>query len=70
MKTSSSGEGCVGSPSRKPSIISGAVSILSSLTMVLLTSLLLVITADTHLELLYLGTGSVGYFVSLQFASG
>ena len=38
--------------------------------MVLLTSLLLVITADTHLELLYLGTGSVGYFVSLQFASG
>ena len=42
MKTSSSGEGCVGSPSRKPSIISGAVSILSSLTMIVVSIYLLI----------------------------
>ena len=52
------------------SSLSPRTLILTSLTMVLLTSLLLVITADTHLKLLYLGTGSIGYFVSLQFASG
>ena len=52
------------------SSLSPRTLILTSLTMVLLTSLLLVTTAHTHLELLYLGTGSIGYFVSLQFASG
>ena len=44
--------------------------ILASLSMTVLSSLLLVTTADTHLELLYLGTGATGYLVSLQFASG
>ena len=44
--------------------------ILTSLVMSVLTALLLVLTAHRYLELLYLGTGATGYFVSLQFASG
>ena len=49
MKTSSSGEGCVGSPSRKPSIFSGAVSILSSLTMIVVSIYLLINTTAYNL---------------------
>ena len=44
--------------------------ILTSLIMSVLTALLLATTAQRYLELLYLGTGATGYFVSLQFASG
>ena len=52
------------------SSLSPRTLILASLSMTVLSSLLLVTTADTHLELLYLGTGATGYLVSLQFASG
>ena len=44
--------------------------ILASLVMTVLSALLLATTAGLYLELLYLGTGATGYFVSLQFASG
>jgi fucose permease len=44
--------------------------ILTSLLCCNLSSVLLVVMADTNEDLLFLGTGAVGFFVSLQFASG
>ena len=44
--------------------------ILTSLVMSVLTALLLVTTAEHHLQLLYVGTGAIGLFVSIQFAAG
>jgi len=44
--------------------------ILTSLLCCTLSSILLVLMADTNQDLLFLGTGLVGFFVSLQFASG
>jgi len=44
--------------------------ILSSLFCCILSSVLLVIMAATNQNLLFVGTGAVGFFVSLQFASG
>ena len=36
----------------------------------LLSALLLVLMAEWKLEALFIGTGAMGYFISLQFASG
>eukprot|EP00092_Neocalanus_flemingeri_P035684 GFUD01038850.1.p1 GENE.GFUD01038850.1~~GFUD01038850.1.p1 ORF type:complete len:455 (-),score=72.17 GFUD01038850.1:48-1412(-) len=44
--------------------------ILTSLLCCILSALLLVFTAASQQDMLFVGTGSVGFFVSLQFASG
>jgi len=44
--------------------------ILTSLICCNLSSILLVLMADKNQDLLFLGTGAIGFFVSLQFASG
>jgi len=44
--------------------------IFTSLLCCNLSSVLLVLMADKNQDLLFLGTGAVGFFVSLQFASG
>ena len=50
--------------------LSPATNILNCLISCVLSNLLLVLSADKVVELLFLGTGAVGFFVSLQFASG
>ena len=47
-----------------------ATVILASLACSLLTAALLLLTATHSLASLYTGVGAMGYFVSLQFASG
>jgi len=44
--------------------------IVTSLLCCILSAILLVFMAETSQDLLFLGTGAVGFFVSLQFASG
>ena len=44
--------------------------ILTSLTCCILSAILLVFTAESSQESLFFGTGAIGFFVSLQFASG
>merc|ERR1719318_1629613 len=44
--------------------------ILTSLICCILSAILLVSTASSYQLLLFIGTGAIGFFVSLQFASG
>ena len=50
--------------------LSPFILILSSLLSCVLSTLLLSLAADEVISLLFLGTGAVGLFVSIQFASG
>ena len=50
--------------------LSPFVLIVSSLISCVLSTLLLSLAADEVISLLFLGTGAVGLFVSIQFASG
>ena len=51
-------------------LLSPATVILTSLACSLLTAALLLLSAAHSLASLYTGVGAMGYFVSLQFASG
>ena len=51
-------------------LLSPATVILTSLACSLLTAALLLLAATHSLASLYTGVGAMGYFVSLQFASG
>ena len=51
-------------------LLSPATVILTSLGCSLLTAALLLLSATHSLASLYTGVGAMGYFVSLQFASG
>ena len=51
-------------------LLSPATVILTSLGCSLLTAALLLLSATHSLATLYTGVGAMGYFVSLQFASG
>ena len=51
-------------------LLSPATVILTSLGCSLLTAALLLLAATHSLASLYTGVGAMGYFVSLQFASG
>ena len=44
--------------------------IITSLSSCVSITLILCFTADKYVELLYIGTGLVGFTVSFQFASG
>ena len=52
------------------SLVRPAVMILASLVSCVMAALLLSLTAATSLALLYTGVGVIGFFISLQFASG
>ena len=52
------------------SLVRPHVMILGSLVSCIMAALLLALTADTSLALLYTGVGVIGFFISLQFASG
>ena len=52
------------------SLVRPHVMILGSLVSCVMAALLLALTADTSLALLYTGVGVIGFFISLQFASG
>ena len=51
-------------------LIKPKMMIVTSLMSSVFISLLLCLTADKYVELLYIGTGTVGFIVSFQFASG
>ena len=44
--------------------------IIVSLISCLIIAFLLVLTANKSVEVLYVGTGAIGFFISFQFASG
>ena len=52
------------------SLVRPSVMILASLVSCVMAALLLSLTAATSLALLYTGVGVIGFFISLQFASG
>ena len=52
------------------SLVRPHVLILVSLVSCIMAALLLALTAATSLALLYTGVGVIGFFISLQFASG
>ena len=52
------------------SLVRPHVMILGSLVSCVIAALLLALTAHTSLALLYIGVGVIGFFISLQFASG
>ena len=52
------------------SLVRPQVLILVSLVSCIMAALLLSLTAATSLALLYTGVGVIGFFISLQFASG
>ena len=52
------------------SLVRPHVMILASLVSCVMAALLLALTAATSLALLYTGVGVIGFFISLQFASG